>query len=1017
MRSLIGWLAIVLTGNASAQLSLQLTPQSLPVRPNLVRNGSFEQAQNGLPFGWQWDKRNTDATVQLVEGEAATGTRCLKFTSATPFAPDTYGLLRYEGGVPVKPNTVYTLSVRYKARGGYQGFVGGGKNRRVRLPLEDTNGQWKRAAVTFATLNDETLFDLIIAIEAPTSGLYIDDLKLEEGREPSFFLPAEAPDRPLLSLSELPDQIYLNEPWWHGTIEFYLPVPIREARIEAQLGEQRVQQQANLPAGVIRAEFQFAEPPARKQTLHIRIETPELPAVEASRSLTFFTRREAQQRLETLRQSLRHWQAQLDAIRQRGQDIAYPMVSFTVLQESILAVQSDLQNGQLQRAFQQLDEMERIHERLAQTLNDAIRGKRRLPTVPRYVTSPVQVKGASLIADTVDPLTNRRERRPVFLAGPALGSAADETTLAKLRRMGFNLVQVEIGVSDILPRNEEVNLRKLEKELLPLLRRATQQNMRVDLLLTPEALSDRVQQEYPELRQNREGFLQALKESVRRSAPRLRNQPALNSICLSPEMSVLDAQTPPLLAAWHKWLQTRHSTLLTLNTRWLTNYSQWEQIPIPTENLASEDDEENHASGAPFAEFCEFYQEWTAGWHRQLAEEVKRTLPGVPIHAKLSSQLFLSDREQQRGIDPELFASFCELNGNNTRTPYHYAPEYPSEAAKKIAFAPFAFDWVHPMMAHDLQRSLRNAPVFNSERFSPWGSSETGETSAEHPVPPEYGRALLWEKAIRGLSAAIFWVAERPDKGTTSPSLEELRHRPALLERLGHTMLDLNRLAPYIAALQNQPPDLYLYHSPLDLVLQGADAVVTRDNLYIALTMLGVRVGFVTERQAAARQLPAGTKRIVLPAVQYISDEALLALDAYRQRGGGLAALGEPILRFDRYGRPRSSRLPVQTIDRDATLDARLLLSKLARFLDEWGIARPLRLLNETGQPAWGIAYRTAPYGHGFVASLCNYTQQPITVRLINDKNQPIRAVNLLTGERMAEQITLQPLEPVLLQW
>jgi hypothetical protein len=212
MRSLMGWLVLTLMAPLFSQVGLQLSPQPLPVRPNLVRNGSFEQVEQGLPVGWRWDKRNTDATAQVVEGEAATGQRCLKLTSTTPFATDTYGLLRYEGGVPVKPGTIYTLSVRYKVTGGYKGFVGGGKNWRVRLPFEDTGGEWRRAAITFATASDETLFELVITVEAPTDGLYIDDLKLEEGREPSFFVPAEPLDRPLLPLGELPERIYLNTP-------------------------------------------------------------------------------------------------------------------------------------------------------------------------------------------------------------------------------------------------------------------------------------------------------------------------------------------------------------------------------------------------------------------------------------------------------------------------------------------------------------------------------------------------------------------------------------------------------------------------------------------------------------------------------------------------------------------------------------------------------------------------------------------------------------------------------------
>ncbi len=985
----------MLIGTALAQTQLQLIPQSLTIRPNLVGNGSFEQVQNGLPVGWSWDKRNTDATLQVVEGESATGARCLKLTSTTPFGSDVYGLLRYEGGVPIKPNTVYTLSVRYRAKGGYQGFVGGGKNWRVRLPFEDTGGAWRRASITFATASDETNFELVITVEAPTDGLYIDDLKLEEGREPSFFIPAETPDRPLLYLSELPDKVYLTEPGWRGTIEFYLPVEAQDARVEVQLGEQRAEQRAHLPAGVVRAEFEFAEPPAREQTLQVRIEAPNLPAVSANRPLTFFTRREAQQRLDAIRQMLPRWQTQLDTIRQRGQDTAYPLATFTILQEFVPYVQSDLQKGLLQRAFQQLDEMEPMARRLSETLTEVLNGKRRLPTVPRYVTSPVQIEGASLIAETIDPVTGKRERRPVFFVGFGhFGKVRAD--LEKFPRMGFNLIQVEMGVWDILPRKGEVDLQKLERDILPLLRRAARANVRVDLLISPHYMPDWVLQEYPELRQEREGFiqyslfapqsLQVLQDYIRQFAPRLRNQPALNSLCLSNEpMNVEHPQSPPQLRAWREWLKARHKTLLTLNARWQTSYQNWGDIPIPTE-------------GAPYAEFCEFNQEWTANWHRALAQELKRYLPGVPLHAKLMSWLFLSDREQHRGIDPQLFAEFCDLSGNDAITFYNHAPS-----------SPFAFGWVGTMMAHDLQRSLRDAPLFNSE-------NHVIPDREQRSVPPQHGRAVLWEEAIRGLSATTFWVWERTDD-PQSDFAGSLLHRPAFIEALAHTALDLNRLAPYVAVLQNQPPDLYLYHSPLDLVLQGADAVLARDNLYIALTMLGVRVGFLTERQASARQLPKGNKPILLPGVQYISDDALLALDAYRQRGGRLAALGEPILRFDRYGRPRSSRLPVQTIDRDTQLDARILHQKLGRFLDEWGISRPLRLLNEAGQSVWGVAYRTAPYQNGFVASLCNYTQKPLTVRLVNDKGQPIQAVNLFTGERITGALTLEPLQPALLRW
>jgi hypothetical protein len=225
------WLGLMICGYSQAKLTL--TPLDATPNPNLIRNASFEAVEGDLPVGWVWDKRNTDSTVQVVAELGATGQRCLKFTNTTPFGADIYGVLRYEGGVPVQPGTVYTLSCRYKTREGYVGFVGGGEGWRVRLPLEDTRGLWRRAEITFATRENETNFDLVIVIEAPTDGVWIDALKLEQGDRATPFVPAETPERPILTLDDLGEEVYLSEPRGRFEFELYTAQPVRNAEIEA----------------------------------------------------------------------------------------------------------------------------------------------------------------------------------------------------------------------------------------------------------------------------------------------------------------------------------------------------------------------------------------------------------------------------------------------------------------------------------------------------------------------------------------------------------------------------------------------------------------------------------------------------------------------------------------------------------------------------------------------------------------------------------------------------------------
>jgi hypothetical protein len=158
------WLGLAMCGYSQAQTD----PCSFDTRtriPNLIRNASFEACRERPACRLGVGQAQHRFSRRRWSAEAgATGQRCLKFTNTTPFGAEIYGLLRYEGGVPVQPSTVYTLSCRYKTREGYVGFVGGGENWRVRLPLEDTGGLWRRAEITFATRENETSFDLVIVI-------------------------------------------------------------------------------------------------------------------------------------------------------------------------------------------------------------------------------------------------------------------------------------------------------------------------------------------------------------------------------------------------------------------------------------------------------------------------------------------------------------------------------------------------------------------------------------------------------------------------------------------------------------------------------------------------------------------------------------------------------------------------------------------------------------------------------------------------------------------------------------
>lgn len=989
-------LSLLMTAKPNQIEYISLLPQQVAMQQNLIPDPSFEQTENNLPAGWDWDKRNTDATVEVSESAAASGRYGLKLTNGTEFGPNQYGVMRYRGGITVKSGTVYTLSCRYNTQGAYVGFVGGGTNWRVRLPLTNTGGQWRRSSVTFATTGEETNFELVIVVESPTKGLLIDDLKLEEGSSMTFFEPPTTEERPAVAWSPAKNT-YLSQRFWESDAEIYALRAVPDATITVHLGERSQSLQRAIPAGLSKLEFGFAigENDVKADSVKLEITSAIGPVFQAEHPIRFFTSEEARERLKAIRETVDRNMRAIESLknRQPPADPAYPLASLTTLQDFISYVETDIQKGQLQRAFEQLDEMDAI----AQRLNQLDLTRANFPSVPRYLTSPVEVKGASFIADTLNPVTGKKERRPVFFVGFGhFGQVRQD--IEKFPRYGFNLIQIEMGPSDIFPEKDRVDTTKLTNDILPVLRRAAAANVAIDLLISPHYFPAWMLETYPHLKQPREGFLQyslyaqeaqnLLIRYIQTIMPILKGQPALKSLCLSNEpINVENSSSPLQKEAWHAWLQKRHQSILNLNSRWQTNYKEWQEVPVPTEE-----------NPILYAEWCLFNQEWFSGWHKMLANEVKK-IATVPVHAKLMTWNFFSEADQVYGVNPELFAPINDIHGNDAATYFSFEED-----------AAWANSWVTTLMGADLQRSLRDLPVFNSENHL----IRDRET---RPVPPVHVRNVLWQSAVHGVSATTLWVWERTDD-PRSDFAGSILHRPACVEAAAHTALDLNRFATQITALQNAEPDVYLFFSPASLILQGSDLAAATENFYVALTMMGLKVGFITDRQIAAGKLPPTTKPLIIPGTQYISDETFVALRSFQGAGGKMFGLTDTLGQFDLYGRKRGSRVPAEMVNRALRHNARNLFDMMARNTTRASaFKRALRLTTPSELDAWGVAYRAAPYQKGYVANLCNYTRQPVTVLLKTGGGLPIKARDLFTGELLPEQVTLNPLEPLLIYW
>lgn len=1004
---LLGLSARAIPPALSAEPALQLTgvrAEAMPApAPNLVANFSFEDtSSDGRPNAWNWDHRNTDATLQVDDSTAHSGRRSVRINNGTPFGPHVFGTLWMVESIKLKPGTKYTLSFYAKSASPGVAWVGGGHQWRVRASLSGTGETWQRFATTFSAVDEEKDFRLQVNTDSPTAGFWIDDLKLEEGEQPTFCIPPASAEPATLAAS-LPRD-YGDGPW-QSEFEIFLSKPLSRVRATTALmlpaGSVTHRDELDLPAGLTRlivaGTARQASPDPVTLTLTLQDSDGKRVADSKTR-LAFLSEEFAKARLAALRQRVPGLQQLIAQCTQRKLDPAYPLVGVTVIENFVDYVADDLNHGETRRAVDQLTAMEQIADRTERQLRSALDGQSTLPVVPRYVTSPIEIIGPSFVAKTATPDAATNSERRVFFTGYGhFGQVVND--LEKFHGYGANIIQIELGPSAVFTGDGQINDEPV-RNLRAVLDRAARANVSVTLLISPHYMPDWMLAKYPQMQKKREGFLryclhakegqELLKRFVDVLIPAIKDHPALHSICLSNEPVNVEEPCDPGRALWHEWLSARHRDIGTLNRRWHTEYTDFDHVPMPNPLGGPE-----QLSRQLQYDFTLFNQEFFAGWHRQMADAIHAIAPRLPVHAKAMTWTFLNDGDVRYGVDAQLFGDFSQINGNDSVNFYdHEGREW-------------AEGWQLNAMGHDLQRSVKDAPVFNTENHV----IVDRETRA---IPPQHIRSALWQAAVHGQSATTIWVWERTfdAKGDFAGSI---MHRPACAEAVGHTGLDLLRLADEATALQTLPPQVAVLHSTTSLFYDAGDYTDCEGQVYRALAFSGLKIGFATERQLAAGKMPSAPV-LVVPGIRHLPRAASEALRRYS--GKVVWVGGDDVLGSDEWGekmpsdaiRPADGRIAFQR----GAKDEQQLWRDLLKQLTAWGVTPDVTVQDSKGQPVWGVEWLTASAGGRRVVNLINFRRDPISVEL-RGKGHPLSGRSLFSGSPATGAIVLPSLEPMLI--
>ena len=689
----------------------------------------------------------------------------------------------------------------------------------------------------------------------------------------------------------------------------------------------------------------------------------------------------------------------------------YPTVAMTVLENFIPYTREDLAHGEMTWVETASSELVQISREALAEIKGLLANDIKPLEVPRYRTSPICIEGASFIAETEWTGSRRREQRPVFFTGYGHFSQV-RNDIEKFPNYGINIIQIEFGPHSVFTDEHTVSNAVVE-DFLRVLDRAAQNHLTVDLLISPHYFPAWALEKYPHLKSCEGGFMKycvdapesrdILERFLRHVIPKIHAHPALHSICLTNEPIYRKSHECTFTQnMWRKCslrsptpsaygLEARHGNIDILNERYNTQYSSFADVPIPIDDVEAE---------PLYYDWAIFNQERFAGWHQWMADIIHELAPELPVHAKIMMWMPFNRHNVTWGVDAELFGALSQINGNDC------VKMYPHDEVSD-----WANSWQIENMAYDLQRSVADTPIFNSENHL------IRDRDFEH-IPAAHIRNVLWQGAIHGQSATTIWVWERT-YSKTSDFAGSIMHRPACAAIVGVTNLDLLRLSREVAAIQNHKPAVALFYSTASIVY-SAEYLPMLNLVYEALNFTGVKIGFVTERQAAEGAL-ADYKVIIVPQATHVTDAAFGGLRNYAALGGKIVTVGDDCFAWNEYNQPRQDKLPIFTV-----FSYSLTAQELWKVFDEqlavptsttrkgWNVPRPVRVVDSEGRPVWGVELLCAEYTNGLVINLVNYARTRQVVRL--EMTHPYRAVNLFTGEILPDTLTLEPLEPLFIQ-
>jgi len=197
-------------------------------------------------------------------------------------------------------------------------------------------------------------------------------------------------------------------------------------------------------------------------------------------------------------------------------------------------------------------------------------------------------------------------------------------------------------------------------------------------------------------------------------------------------------------------------------------------------------------------------------------------------------------------------------------------------------------------------------------------------------------------------------------------------------------MLKLNIFSQEVEALASvdkKPVRLFVSKPSY---IQNRSHIDALHRVYEGICFHGLRIGFLTEQELARSGADRDCKLIIIPDAEFVSAEALKALEKAKKSGVKLIRFGQIKTTRDAHGLAHPPELidflkevPVVTY-----ADARTLSNQFGKLLKSISSDLKVRVTHTDGSNAFGVMQRQAVVNGKRVLLLVNVSDKPVEVQL-----------------------------------